>query len=229
MTKTPSYNVLVAVPSMSTWHAEFAMSLIGMLVHFQNNPVNGSRIHQIQVANKRGSILPNLRLQLMKAAKEVNATHLLWLDCDHVFPADLLNRLLSPEKDVVAVNCVVKTIPSMPTARAFDPDDIKGQPVYTDFDSHGLERVWRIGTGIMLMSARAFNQVPHDAFGMIYVESSDSYRGEDWGLCDALQAVGCPIFIDHDLSKEVSHIGNYNYNHDVVGYYKQPEGIEEGS
>ena len=228
MINPPELKVVVVVPSMSTWHAEFAMSLIGLMAYFQNNPVGSSRTHSLQIINKRGSILPNLRLQGLKAAKELEATHLLWLDSDHSFPPDILNRLLKHEKDVVAANCAVKTIPSMPTARALDPVDPKGKPVYTDWNSHGLQRVWRIGTGIMLMSSRAFNQIPHDAFGMTYVEATDSYRGEDWGICEALQSVGCPIFIDHDVSNDCTHIGNFHYTHEYVGIIPEPEGIEEG-
>lgn len=229
MTKYTEINVVVVVPSMSTWHAEFAMSLLGMVMYFQNNHVKGATLQMIRVVNKRGSILPNLRLQGLKAAKEVGATHILWLDSDHEFQPSLLNDLLKHEKDVVAANCAVKTLPSMPTARAFNPEDLKGDPVYTDWNSHGLQRVWRIGTGIMLMSERAFKQIPHDAFAMSYIESTDSYRGEDWGVCEALEKAGCPIFIDHDVSNECSHIGNFKYTHDYVGHVQMPEGHEEGT
>ena len=229
MINPPELKIVIVIPSMTHWHAEFAMSLIGLMSYFQNTRVGNSRVQSIQVVNKRGSILPNLRLQGLKAAKELEATHLLWLDSDHSFAPDLLNRLLAHEKDVVAANCAVKTLPSMPTARSFDPLDPKGQPVYTDWNSHGLQRVWRIGTGIMLMSSRAFLQIPHSAFAMTYVESTDSYRGEDWGICEALQEVGCPIFIDHDVSNACTHIGNFHYTHEYVGSIQMPEGVEEGS
>lgn len=229
MTNYDKLDVAVIVPSMTTWHAEFGMSLISMLLHFQNTQVGEARIQSVRVINKRGSILPNLRLAGLKDAKAIDATHILWLDSDHEFPSTLLNDLLKHKKDVVAANCAIKAMPSMPTARAFNPEDPKGDPVYTDWNSHGLEKVWRIGTGIMLMSKRAYMQVPHSAFGMIYNESSDSYRGEDWGLCEALEKTGCPIFIDHDVSNACSHIGNFKYTHDYVGQVQMPEGHEEGS
>lgn len=221
-------NVAVVVPSMGTWHAEFAMSLIGLVGYFQNVQVPGAQTQALRVINKRGSILPNLRLAGLKDAIALNATHLLWIDSDHQFPPNLLNRLLACERDVVAANCAIKTIPSMPTARAFDPKDSKGQPVYTDWNSKGLERVWRIGTGIMLMSRRAFMQIPHNAFSMLYMEETDSYRGEDWGVCEALEKAGCQIFIEHEISNECSHIGNFHYTHEYVGHFQVPEGVEEG-
>lgn len=212
-----SLNVVVAVPSMSTWHAEFAMCLIGMIGYFNNTRVKNAHVQQLRVVNSRGSILPNLRLEGLKAAKAHDASHILWIDSDHEFPVDLLNRLLAREKDVVAINHVTKTFPACPTGRSFSKDNSRGEVVFTDPASTGLEKVWRIGTGTMLMSKRAYSQVPHEAFGMIYEREADSFRGEDWGLCAALEEVGCPIYVDHDLSLECSHIGNFRYSHEFVG------------
>lgn len=228
MTKEKEFRVVVGVPSMTTWHAEFAMSLIGLVGYFANTQVPGARVQQLQVCNKRGSILPNLRLQCLKAARAANATHLLWLDSDHKFPPNLLNRLLEREKDVVALNCATKTMPTMPTARGFNPADRKGDAVYTDVDSTGLERVWRVGTGVMLMTARAFNQIPNDAFSMRYEASSDSYVGEDWSMCEELEKVGCPIYIDHPLSYECGHIGTFEYTHEYcIDVQRVPEEVKE--
>lgn len=229
MIKEKQLDVLVIVPSMTTWHAEFAMSLIGLMGYFQNTQVPGCYSQSIRVVNKRGSILPNLRVAGLRDAIAIDATHILWLDSDHTFPPDLLNKLLSHSKDVVAANCAVKTLPSMPTARAFDPKDPKGQPVYTDWNSKGLERVWRIGTGIMLMSKRAYTQIPFNAFAMTYVEETGTYRGEDWGICEALEKEGCPIYIDHSISNECAHIGNFQFTHDHVGHFLPADGEEEGA
>ena len=35
--------------------------------------------------------------------------------------------------------------------------------------------------------------------------------GEDIMFCRALRAAGHQIFIDHDVSKEVGHVGTYTY------------------
>lgn len=173
-------------------------------------------MQQYQVTNVRGSILPNLRLKGLKAAKQVNATHLLYLDSDHTFPPDTLNRLLKHGKDCVAANCVTKTIPAMTTARSYN-EDPQGAPVFSDPESIGLERVWRVGTGVMLLSRRAYLQIPHDSFSMIYKPETDTYQGEDWTLCEAMERRNIPIYIDHRLSHEIGHIGNFNYTHDYVG------------
>lgn len=223
--KTDLLNVVIVVPSGTHWLADFGTSLISMLGYFANNRVGVAKVQQYRVVNVKGSILPMSRLTGLKAAKEADASHLLFLDSDHTFPPDLLNRLLKWDKDCVAANCVTKTIPAMTTARAFREGDAQGEVVYSDEGSIGLDKVWRVGTGVMLLSKRAFSRIPHDAFSMTYKPEVDRYQGEDWTLCEALDKLGVPIYVDHRLSRQVGHIGMLNYTHDYVGtIIKEPIG-----
>lgn len=211
-------NVVVVVPSGPHWLADFSTSLISMMGYFMNNKVPGSTTSQFRVVNVKGSILPTLRLNGLKAAKAIGASHLLYVDSDHTFPPDMLNRLLKWKKDCVAVNCVTKSIPSTTTARSHVEGDSHGAIVYSDPGNVGqLARVWRVGTGVMLLSKRAYNQIPHEAFAMTYKPEADTYQGEDWTLCEALENAGVPIYIDHAVSRQVGHVGILNYTHDLVG------------
>ena len=210
-------NIVIVVPSGTHWLADFSTSLISMLGYFANNRVGVARTQQYQVVNVKSSILPRSRLIGLKAAKQANASHLLYLDSDHTFPPDLLNRLLKWGKDCVSVNCVTKSIPAMTTAREFNSNNKQGDVIYSDLESEGLQRVWRIGTGIMLLSKRAYTQIPHEAFAMPYMPDEDTYQGEDWTMCEALEKAGVPIYIDHRLSRQVGHLGMLNYTHDYVG------------
>jgi hypothetical protein len=221
-------NIVVVVPSGITWFAEFATSLISMSGYFMTHKVPGWDTHKFRVTNVRGSILPTLRLNGLKAAKEVEATHLLFIDSDHTFPPDTLHQLLKWNKDCVAANCVTKTIPAMTTARTFNPEDSQGDVVYSDPQgptTNALQKVWRVGTGVMLLSARAYLQIPHSAFAMPYMPVPDVYQGEDWSMCEALESAGVPIYVDHRLSREVGHVGVFNFNHDYVGTLQYDEEI----
>ena len=208
--------ILVVVPSGSHWVADFATSLISLVASFANTPVPGYTSHELRVANIKGSILPKSRLNGLKAAKAADATHLLFLDSDHTFRPDLLHKLLAAGKDVVAANCVTKCLPAMTTARLKSADP-QGEPVYSDPSSAGLQKVWRVGTGVMLLSRKAFEQIPHDAFAMMYKEEADTYQGEDWTMCEALEKAGVPIYVDHAVSRSVGHVGMLNFTHDYVG------------
>ena len=149
-------------------------------------------------------------------AKKLGASHLLFLDSDHSFPADTLHRLVSHKKMVVGANYVMKTIPARPVTmkRSEKPE---GAPVYTDPDSYGLERVWIVGTGTLLINMKVFDKIGMGVWDMKYLPESETYLGEDWSFCLACEEAGIPIHIDHDLSKHVKHIGTLEYTHDLVG------------
>jgi hypothetical protein len=200
------------------------MSLVVMISAFMNKPVKGfARTAQIRVVNIKGSLLPNSRLQCLKAAEKLDASHLLFVDTDQTFPADLLHRLLAHHKDVVAANIATKSIPANTTARQFSSTDPQGIPVYSDEGMVGLERVWRVGTGVMLISRKAYKQLPHDCFHVRYMPERDVYQGEDWTMCEALEKAGVPIYVDHAISRRIGHLGTLDYGHDLVGLVKKEE------
>ncbi len=208
--------VLIGVPSGTTWQAQFAVDLISLCTYFTMQKVPTYRAQELRVANVRSSILPKNRLDIVKAALACKADYLLFLDCDHTFPRDLLHLLLAHGKPIVAANCVTKSIPSSPTARLFNPDDPQGIPVYTDARTD-LEQVWRVGTGVMLIRRDVLEKIPGSAWAMKYLPGEDTFQGEDWSFCEACQELDIPIFVDHYLSRKVGHLGNFEYTHDVVG------------
>lgn len=211
--------VVVGIPSGSTWNASFGVSLVDMVSYFASNKVQGYGAQSLQVVNTRSSILSRNRLNIIKKAQELGATHLLFIDTDHTFPKWLVHRLVSLEKQVVAVNCVTKTIPSAPTGRV-KSEDPRGELVYTDPGNVHVEEVWRIGTGVMLIEMSVFKRVGNACWGMTYMADEDTYMGEDWNFCAACEMAKIPLFVDHMTSQHVGHEGMLNYTHDYVGVVK---------
>lgn len=215
-TKKPPLTVAIAVPSQEMLHTRFALSLVNLITYIATRELPGYVGLSAFVINKRGSILPNLRWQALRDADKIKADYILWLDSDHTFPPDILHKLIAHREDVVSVNCPTKSVPAYPTARHYDPADIKGRPVYTTEDSYGLEEVWRVGFGITLMSRAAYTQLRGLDFEMNYMESSDSFRGEDWKAFESLEESGFQFYIDHDLSKVCKHVGMFEYDHSLT-------------
>ncbi len=211
-----TFRLVVGVPSGNSWDARFGVDLVNLMTGFTSQKIQHYSSQSAQLVNVRSSILPNNRLNLVKTARAAGATHLLMLDSDHTFPRDLPHRLAAHHKMVVAANCVTKTIPASPTARA-KSDDPKGFPIYSDSDSTGLQEVWRIGTGVMLINMNVFEKIGLGVWDMKYLPFDETYQGEDWTFCAACEKAGIPLYIDHDLSKQVGHVGSYEYTHDVVG------------
>jgi hypothetical protein len=129
--------------------------------------------------------------------------------------------LLAWDRHVVGVNCVTKSIPASPTARAKSETVDGGVPVFSDPDMKGLQQVWRLGTGVLLVRASVLKQLPKGAWEMKYIPEKDVYQGEDWTFCECLEALSIPIFVDHGLSQLVGHEGMLEYTHELVGTVQQ--------
>lgn len=207
--------VFIGVPSGSEWKAEFGMSLAGLIAHSAHPLRNGARIAGLRLWNSRGSILPKLRTMLVQKAMEAGASHILFVDSDMSFPPDTLHRLLAWDKPVIACNCATKMLPSTPTARLHG-ETRAGEPMYSLPDDIGIRRVWRVGTGVMLIRTKIFERMPQPWFDMPWDDVLQDYRGEDWSMCDKLDALGVPIYVDLGLSKTIGHHGDLKYTHEHV-------------
>jgi hypothetical protein len=208
-------NLLIGTPDMGVWTSEFGKSLCNMMTYLMSKPVPGYREQSMKPMQVHGSLLPRARGKLFQEAIAGNFTHLLFIDADQEFPRDTAHRLLEHRKDVVACNIATKQIPASTTART--EGGVSGIPVYTDKDSPTLERVWRVGTGIMLLDVRVCKRIGPGVFEIRWKPELQDYQGEDWSLCEALQGAGYQIWVDHRLSDEVKHVGKYSYDMNVVG------------
>ncbi|MBW2081588.1 MAG: hypothetical protein JRI39_00540 [Deltaproteobacteria bacterium] len=204
-------DVMIGIPSYGMWDAEFGMCLLGLVMDFLGGPVKGFEGQSLFVWKREGTILPALRHALVRKAQERECTHLLFLDSDQTFPPYALRRLLEWHKPVVACNVATKAEESYPTARQKSGRDPKGRVVYTFPDYAGLEQVWRVGTGVMLVDMDVFAQVEPPWFNLKFRGGVDDYQGEDWTFCEKLEMHGIPIYVDHGLSWEVGHRGPRTY------------------
>lgn len=218
--------VMVGVPSQMSSHARFFLCLQAMMNYCLMARIGEFKTQEIRLCNTRGSILPNLRLDIVKTALAERADFLLWLDSDQTFPKELLHMLMARRVDVVAANIATKTIPAGPTARRKSDKVREGVPVFTDPESSGLEKVWRIGCGVMLVNMKVYKKTGLNVFGQPWREEQQKYQGEDWTMCEAIEKAGFDIHIDHDVSKLVGHLGEYEFTHDVVGEIQK--GVDGG-
>jgi hypothetical protein len=178
------------------------------MTHFALAPYDG--VKDVQISSVKGPILPEVRRRLVSQAFAMEATHILWVDSDMEFPADVIARFLNHNLAVVAANYPRKNLEARPTAYIDSPDFVG--PVWTMDTSTGLQKVTVAGMGLMLTDMRVFEkiQLPFFAFEP---QKPDFVRdtGEDVYFCRELYKAGIPIHIDHDLSKQVSHVGEFKY------------------
>ena len=157
-------------------------------------------VPSITLAGEVGTFVHQAREKLLHDVMELwGATHVLWLDADMTFPADAALRLLAHDVDVVAANYVKRAGAHLPTAMC------DGQHVYSG-DQQGLQAVDHVGMGVFLMKTSVVAGLPRPRFWY-----STPTETEDVYFCHLLRTAGRTIWIDHDLSNEVGHIGQHVY------------------
>lgn len=201
-------NVLICVPCHGACAAGFSWSLARAMSHFAMLPYDGEK--KVDVTFVKSSNLPESRARLVARAYEMEASHILWLDSDMKFPADTIVRLLNHNLAAVGANYPTKEIEARPTAYVDDEDYIG--PIWSGEKASGLQRVTHCGLGVMLTDMRVFDALALPFFAF-EPQAPDFVRhvGEDVYFCRKLGEAGIPVHIDHDLSKQVAHIGEFEY------------------
>lgn len=146
------------------------------------------------------------REYFLESCLRQGATHVLWLDTDMTVPPETALRLVQHDHagELVAGNYVTRDGSGRFTARR------DGHPVPTTPGSTGLEEVDGVGFGVVLMRTDLLAGIPRPWFRH-GLNATDGDIGEDLMMCRALRAAGHRIYIDHELSKEIGHIGQHTY------------------
>lgn len=186
----------------------YAWSVARAMVHFACIPYEGEKWVDIEMV--WSSNLPENRHRLVSRAFQREATHLLFWDADTKAPADCIPRLLNHNAPVVAVNYPTKEVESRPTA--YHEGEGYIGPVWTQEQHTGLTEVTHCGFGLMLVDMRVFEQIDFPMFQLTplppeYIKT----ESEDVFFCRKVRDKGFPIVIDHDLSKQIAHIGDWEY------------------
>ena len=202
----------LCIPSAGEWKADFGMSITQMCVYIATELFENSQQREVIVLDKRTSMLPRSRQECLEDAIHQDCTHALFLDTDQSFPHDTAHRLMRWKKPIVACNIAVKTNPSFPTARARGPTCF-GVPVTSEPPKTGLEKVWRVGCGIMLIDLAIVKPIPKPWFEICYSANNAQFIGEDWYFVGKCERAGHDVYIDHDLSRQIGHIGPFNFTH----------------
>jgi hypothetical protein len=218
------YRVLIAYISRSEVSTEFAYDLAQMIGHTAGAYL-GHGVEAMRVERHTGTYIMLNRFKVVCSAMEKHFTHILWLDSDMRFPKDTLVRLLNHDQFIVGANYPFRRVPVVPTAHN-DCDKPVHRPVYTYESSQGLEDVEALGFGCLLTNVQAFEATPAPWFIQSWHEQpAGKTISEQWGMSGEdvnwfrmARKVGLHVMLDHDLSKQVAHIGPAEFTYlDAIG------------
>lgn len=216
----------IAVCIASTGHCktQFAMSLAGLMAYFPSRRLAPEAPEQYigQFMVESSGITHNQH-QLVVRAREWGATHILWVEDDMQFPPDALHCLYGRRQPWVGANYPMRVGPPF----EYTALGAGQQRVYTGPESTGLERCYYTGLGCTLMDVALFERIAPPWFETAWL-GDGCYATSDAYLAQKVREAGIPIYVDHDLSQRVGHVGHHVYHCAEVAHWKQAQGAADG-
>jgi hypothetical protein len=236
--------VAVCVPSHDMLPAYFSYDLAGMIGYTTQHFTGPGAIEEIALHMVKGTYVHTARQELLVAALQGGADYVLFLDSDMRFPKDTIARLLSHKKSMVGTNYPRRGVPpeyvaiKRSVALGEDGERVEGELLQTTDESTGLEEVEALGFGCVLVHRSVFGAMGqvHDPrekgpfWFFEYHPEIKTHIGEDVFFCRLAREVGTTIYVDHDLSKDIRHIGQMEYALDHTwAFYAHEEELLDGS
>jgi len=193
-------NVAICVPVRDYVTSSFTFSL-AMLTKQCGKTNQKMSLHMVM-----GSEVAMQRQQLVDEALETDCTHILWLDSDMVFPSNLLQALLSHDKDIVACNYSTRVEPHRPVA--FDnPGNLDSRLG----SGEGLTSVFAVGAGCMLVKREVYQKLSKPHYSVEWNDDYSNMVGEDIFFCQKAKDNGYEIWVDQTMSNSIGHSGTKLY------------------
>ena len=147
------------------------------------------------VSHAVGLYIQKNRDQLAAHAIELGAEWIWYVDDDHVFPPDTLQKLLAHNVDIVSGVYVKRVAPFLPVV--YDHEDTNGEMTRHPFTSQdiGLKPVLALGGGCLLVKTHVHVALgaPYWRFGTTLTGEMD---GEDIDFCKRARANGFTVWCD---------------------------------
>ena len=201
-------DIAVCIPARDEVHTWFAYSLT-LADSYLAAKYDYVRTHLI-ISN--GTLIQEQRTDLAKKAMQAGCSWIIYCDSDMRFPKNAFEELLKHKKPIVGANYATRKYPFIQTVTY--RSDESDERVYTTPESEGLEEVASTGFGLMAVHRMVFEAMEQPWFFVPYDTKNNRFDcGEDIWFCRRAREAGFPVYIDHDLSKAVYHIGTMDWSH----------------
>lgn len=204
------FAVAVITPSTGICRMEYAQSLARLIGYFSQHKIFEDCDEQVITTDSvLGSIIGgNYEELVLRYLNDTNVhwTHFLSVEDDMGFAPECLEVLARHELPIVGANYSVnKGYPLRFTASQGN------NFVETREESTGLEEVYFIPQGFTLVERSVFEKIDKPWFLNGYNAISGKYIAQDYYFSEQARRCGFKLFIDHDVSKRVFHVGPHLY------------------
>jgi hypothetical protein len=167
---------------------------------------------EIELLQMQGTLIFTQRERLAEEALKWGAEYLMWVDSDMRFPKNTLEEMLKHKVDIVGVNATTRREPIKPTALNLVVKNEKEHswiPI-DSLNNNGIEKCTAVGFGFTLVKADVFRKVSRPWFNVMWSDHG-AIIGEDIHFCVKCQDTGYDVYVDHDTSRQIGHIGTRSF------------------
>ncbi len=142
----------------------------------------------------------------VKNAKANKATHIMFIDCDMIFPPDGIKRLIEADKEIIGAAYNERRLPLQSTVKLADET---GKLISGNLDNFKETfEVYALGLGFLLCQMSVFDKIQKPYFNAP-IDEADNFMTDDFYFCDKVQKQGIKIYCDPNII--LKHEGNYLY------------------
>lgn len=204
--KTPS--VMILVPAMEMVNAEFAQHLAMAAANLVANGI------KINCAFNIGSVITIARRNLTDIFLKSDFDYAWWIDSDMKFPIDAPIKLLKRNVPLVGANYRRRRFPNPGFT------GMMGQPgsfteLVTDDNSPPMQEVDVLPHGCVMVHRSVYEKMPQPHYLQEFVPELNLEIGEDIFFCRKAKEAGFQVWCDHELSREIAHIGIFHFNYNL--------------
>ncbi len=206
--------LFIATPSARDWKVGYGTSMIHLTAHLTAKILN-HEMDGMLIRCQPASLLSVSRQMLLNDALAGGFTHILWIDDDTQFSEKAVDLMLSRDVDYVALNFCRRTFPL-----SFTAHELGTMSPIDSSQRTGIEEVYQVGLGMCLIKLDAVRDIPGPHFEVKISDIHGTYIGEDTYFCHKLRDKGIKLYVDHDASMLVQHIGDFGYGFGCLGEKK---------
>lgn len=201
-------SVMILVPAMEMVNAEFSQHLAMAAAQLVANGI------KINCAFNIGSVITIARRNLTDIFMNSDFDYAWWVDSDMKFPIDAPIRLLNRGVPLVGCNYRRRRFPNPGFT------GMMGQPgsfteLVTDDNSPAMQDVDVLPHGCVMVHRSVYEKMPQPHYIQDFDANLNLEIGEDIYFCRKAREAGFQVWCDHELSKEIAHIGIFHYNYNL--------------
>jgi hypothetical protein len=207
---TPDIRLLIGIISARDWKPSFGVAMTRLASHLRVHGIHGETIGLGMSQMMQCSNMCFHRQQIMMQGIEENWSHVVFIDDDVTFPPHSIDALFYHKKPFIGINICKKI------QHAVSPTASRQFEAVTSEGKEGLEEVESTTMALFVSSVEEYKKIKPPYFML----SGNHPATDDNFYHSKIREAGHKIYIDHTLSNQCGHIGDYIYTFPGSPYHE---------